>query len=164
MNRSCLATILTITWTCALAPCQGAPKNALDPVQTMTYDVAEFLQTARPDDQPNPKILPIDPNAPIGYDTQLPTQTESRQQFIKFVCETVDPRSWKPDHVPPAAIAIDGDKMVVTQTKTNQRGIANLFKQLHDDGSQKIKTPFDQFRLADTKFDKTTIFEAIQSI
>jgi hypothetical protein len=166
MNRSCPATIPAILWLSVLAaPCHAAPKAPPETVQTVTYNVAEFLQTARPDDQPNPKILPIDPNAPIGYDTQLPSQTESRQQFIKFICETVDPRSWKEaDHVPPAAIAIDGDKMVVTQTKVNQRGIANILKQLHDDGSQKLKTPFDQFRLADTKFDKITIFEAIQSI
>src|SRR6266566_2519706 len=117
MNRSCLATILTIVWLCVLAaPCHGAPKAPPEAVQTVTYNVAEFLQTARPDDKPNPKILPIDPNAPIRYDTQLPSQTESRQAFIKLVCDTIDPRSWEAGHVPAAAVAIDGDKMVVSQT------------------------------------------------
>src|SRR5258706_4685911 len=165
MNRSCLVTIPTILCLCVLtAPCHAAPKAPPEAVQSMTYDVAELLQTARPDNQPNPKILPIDPDAPIGYDTQLPSQTESRQAFIKLVCETIDPRSWDPGHVPLVAIAIDGDKMVVSQTIENQRHIANLLSQLHGDGSQQIKTRFDQFRLADTRFDKTTLFEAIQSI
>jgi hypothetical protein len=151
-------------WTSLLAPCHAAPKAPPEAVQTVTYDVAELLQTARPDDQPNPKILPIDPDAPIGYDTQLPSQTESRQAFIQLVCETIDPRSWEAGHVPPAAIAIDGDKMTLSQTRANQRAIANLIQQLRGDGSQKIKTAFDQFRLPDTRFDKTTLFEAIQAI
>jgi hypothetical protein len=165
MDRSNLAPILTTAWLCILvAPCHAAPKARTEVIQTVTYDVAEFVQPARPDDQPNPKILPVDPNAPIGYDTQLPSQTESRQQFIKFICDTIDPDSWKADHVPRAAIAIDREKMVVTQTRSNQRSIASLLAQLHGDGSQKIKTAFDQFRLADTKLDKTTVFEAVQSI
>src|SRR3954452_11737949 len=107
MNRSYTTTMLSIGWICILAavPCHAAPKTAAEPVTTVTYNVAEFLQTARPDDQPNPKIVPIDPDAPIGSDTQFPSQTESRQQFINFICETVDPASWKAGHVPPAAIS-----------------------------------------------------------
>jgi hypothetical protein len=59
-KASHLATILTTAWLCVLAaaPCHGAPKVPPEVIQTVTYDVAEFLQPARPDDQPNPKILP----------------------------------------------------------------------------------------------------------
>src|SRR4051812_3149625 len=118
MNRSHTATILSIGWLCFLvAPCHAAPKDAAGPLTTVTYNVAEFLQTARPDNQPNPKIVPIDPDTPIGDDTQLPSQTEARQQFIKLICESIDPQSWTPDHVPTAKISIDGQRMIVSQTK-----------------------------------------------
>ena len=164
MNRTSAQTVPPVIGACSLLFAVACIAATPQPVVTATYDVAEFLQTARPDDQPNPPVRPIDPDAPIGNDTQLPSRTEARQQFIKFVCETIDPESWKPGHVPVAAIAIEGDKMTVTQTKDNQRDLANILGQLRGDGSEKLQSTFNQCRLADRKLEKTTLFEAVQSV
>lgn len=146
------------------ASTHAAPKKAAEPVATVTYDIAEFLQSARPDDQPNPKIAPIDPDAPIGSDSEVTSQTEVRQQFIKLICQTIDPRSWQPDYMPATSISIDGQRMIVSQTKENHRAIANLLQQLHGTGAEKVQAAFNQFRLANCKFEKTELFLAVQSI
>lgn len=146
-----------------IAPHSGAQKVP-EPVESATYDVAFFLDRARPDDKPNPKVGPHDPDAPIGPETQLLSRTEARAKMIKLVQQTIDPESWKPGHVPPAAISIDGDKMVVTQTVGNLRGIANLLQQLHGDGSEKVLAVFNATRLPVVKFDKTPIAQVVQAI
>lgn len=137
------------------------------PVETVTYDITPFLQNPRPDDQPNPPLGPVDPNAPIGPYTQRPARSEAGRNFIKFIRdEGTDARLWHPDHVPPGSLTLDGDKLVVTAPKEHQRMVANLLKQLNEgsDGSNKMSWDFGLLRVGKLKFEKTTLFEAVATI
>ncbi len=163
MNSRFLCLALVFGFMLAMPPHSNA-QRAPEPVEPATYDVAFFIDRARPDDKPNPKVSPHDPDAPFGPDTQLPSHTETRAKMIKLVQQTIDPESWKPGHVPPAAISIDGDRMVVSQTTGNQRAIANLLQQLHGDGSEKVLAVFNATRLPVVKFDKTPITQVVQAI
>jgi hypothetical protein len=137
------------------------------PLQTVTYDIAPFLQNPRPDDQPNPPLGPVDPDAPIGDYTQRPSRTESRENFVKFIRdEATDARLWQPNHVPRGSLALDGDKLVITAPKEHHRMVANLLKQLNQgsDGSNKLNWNFGLLRVGKLKFEKTTLFEAVATI
>jgi hypothetical protein len=137
------------------------------PLQTITYDIAPLLQNPRPDDQPNPPLGPVDPNAPIGNYTQKPSRSEARENFIKFIRdEATDARLWQSDHVPPGSLAIDGDKLVVNAPKEHQRMVANLLKQLNQgsNGSNKLSWDFGLLRVGKLKFEKMTLADAVATL
>jgi hypothetical protein len=163
-------TLLMLASMLAISHRSQAQKPPDTQLRTATYDLTGNFKDPRPEDQPNPKIGPVDPNAPIGQSTQKPTLAEMHAGYIKFICEVVDPPSWKPGHVPLGTVVIDGDKLVVSQTAENQRLIANLFKQLKPqyDGTeaaaQKLYHAFNETRLEKTKFDATPLAEAVQAI
>jgi hypothetical protein len=130
--------------------------------ETQTFDVSDLLAGARPDDKPDPTTRPISPDAPIGRAS--PSRTEAREAFVRVVRETIDPTSWAPGHVPPAAIALDGDRLIVVQSPDNMRGVENLLKQLRGDGSEKLQRIFDTTRTARTNLDKVALTEAVRSV
>jgi hypothetical protein len=139
----------------------ASAQNAVAPTVTATYDVTEFLKRSRPDDSPPAKPPTILPDGPIGQNTLLPTRTEAKERLIALVRETIDPKSWQAGHLPAASIAIEGDKMIVSQTVENQKWIAELLRQVHGDGSEKLQAQYDSHRTATTKFDKTPLAQAI---
>jgi hypothetical protein len=133
-------------------------------LKTVTYDITDFVSRARPDDQPDPTPTVLTPDMPIGSPSS-PTRTQTRENFIPFVREIIDPRSWEPTG--PGKIALDKDRLVVTQTAEIHRQIVRMFRQLRESPEEgKLLEAFKNApRLArGTRFDRTEFDVAVKAI
>lgn len=157
LPRICIVCLIALTLKSNPASAQAAPAQTV----TATYDVTEFLKRSRPDDSPPPKPPTILPDGPIGQNTLLPTRTEAKERLIALVRERIDPTSWQPGHMPRASIAIEGDKMIISQTSENQKMIAELLRQMHGDGSENLQAQYNSHRTPTTQFEKTPLAQAI---
>src|SRR4051794_18894052 len=101
----------------------GQPKPP-EAMKTVSYDVADFVNLGRPDDSPDPTPKVLTADMPIGSPSS-PTRTQTRENFIPFLRDTIDPRSWEPTG--PGKIALDKDHLVVTHTAQAHRQIASMF-------------------------------------
>jgi hypothetical protein len=162
MSPSNLLLPLLFVATCQLAVAGISRAQGQPTLEDRTYDVADLIATARPDNQPDPTAAPLPPDAPIG--AQSHTRTEARREFVHIIRESVDPKSWEPDRVPPAVITFIGDKLKVIQSPGNQRAVANLISQLRGDGSEKLQAALEMTRLPRVKFDNTPLARAVQAV
>ena len=132
-----------------------------DALVTRTYDLAEMILPARPDDEPDPTPRTLAPDQPIGHRSF--TRSESREQLDTLIRETIDPKSWAPAGA--GRLRVEGNSFVVTQTAENHRGLANLLDQLRGDASTRVHNKFASARLpAGTRFDKAELADAIFAV
>ena len=138
------------------------PKPAA-PLKTLTYDVSDFINPSRPDDQPDPTPAKLTADMPIGAPS--PSRSECRKSLASMLRDTIDPNSWQPTG--PASLTVDKNTFVISQTAENHRGIANLLRQLREDPkAQKLSNTFSTApRLPkNTRFDKTELTLAVAAI
>jgi hypothetical protein len=156
--------ITTLLFALPVGVALAADPKPPEPLKTVTYDVAEFVTGARPDDQPDPSPAVLTADMPIGSPPSL-NRTQAREHFVSFMKETIDPRSWQPTG--PGSIALEGDRLVVNQTAANHRAIANLFRQLREapDERKLLESFVSAPRLPQgTRFDHTEFATAVAAI
>jgi hypothetical protein len=159
---ACLVTLL-LTSSASSAP-KPAPAAAAAAVTSVTYDLSDLINPARPDDQPDPTPARLAADAPIGGIHS--SRSESRKSLVAVIRESVDPQSWDPQG--PARLTLDGNRFVIAQTAYNHRMIVKMLRQLResDQPGAKLLSRFNAaLRLPDgTRFERARLADAVAAV
>jgi hypothetical protein len=130
-------------------------------VLTRRYDVSELLARARADGTSDPADRPLGPDDRIGGLTQ--TVSENRVNFVRFICETIDPPSWR-DAGGSFEIALKRDVLVVTQTAENHAGLVRLLAQAKGDASDRAREKFEAAVVPELALRDAPLAEALATL